>query len=266
MTSASRNGRPATSGWMSPRSAPRLTTPVLGAVARDEPGRDLAPDGRDGRDRGELRRDPVEGVAIGGADEPAVRRQARTRAGRIVPERGIHHITGHDPVGRVLAATDADDAIGLGRDAMLARGLDRGAARRRDKRTETGIRPHDVRPLQVTSIVALTVSRSLSTSQPSAVGRSGAPSTAHPSSRRARSPATARGRRSCRARGSSARRCAGMRDRGTTRWAPRLGRMRIAPPPNGWTGRPPTPRRVDDGVRPDVAGPRPSADHVPGAR
>ena len=46
---------------------------------------------------------------------------------------------------------------------------------------------------------------------------------------------------------------AGIRSRGTTRWAPRLGRIRIDGLANGWLGfGRPDARRIDDRARPDI--------------
>ena len=61
-------------------------------------------------------------------------------------EGGIDDVAGHDPIGRVLAAADPGQAVGLGRHPMLARRLDGRAvgALVRDERTESGVRADEV--------------------------------------------------------------------------------------------------------------------------
>ena len=78
----------------------------------------------------------AEGVGVGRPDEAPVGGLARARRGRLAAEDGVDDVAGHDPVGRVLAAADPDDAVRLDRDPVLARRLDRRAVRRRDERPE----------------------------------------------------------------------------------------------------------------------------------
>ena len=87
-----------------------------------------------------------------------------------------------------------------------------------------------------TSIVALTVSSSRSTSQPAADGRAAGPSNG--ASVVPISQWSGHGTRKTILPGTRMVRpiVLGIRARGTTRWAPRLGRIRIDAPLNGWSG------------------------------
>ena len=150
-TSASRNGRPGTSGRS--RSSSRAEGDDgrrLGAMPRR---RARAASGCDRRERRDRRRAPRRSARArrrrrrrrGGA------RRSRSAAPRAAsrPRAASIDVAGHDPVGRVLAAADADDAVRLDRDAVLARCLDGRAARRRDQRPQAGVRADHVVPPQV---------------------------------------------------------------------------------------------------------------------
>ena len=65
------------------------------------------------------------------------------------PERRVDHVAGHDPVGRVLAARDPDEAARVGGDAVLARRLHGRAAGVADERPHAGVRADDVAARQV---------------------------------------------------------------------------------------------------------------------
>ena len=87
-----------------------------------------------------------------------------------------------------------------------------------------------------TSIVALTVSSRRSTSQPAAAGRAAGPSNG--ASVVPISQWSGHGTRNTILPGTRivSPVLFAIRSRGTTRWAPRLGRMRSDPPRNGWPG------------------------------
>ena len=209
----------------------------LGPVAGDQPSRGLRSDRRG--PPGSVDSSPaIRASASGRRRRPAVARPCRWGgARRFAPEDRVDDVARHDPVGRVLAAADPDDAVRLDRHAVLARRLDRRAVGRRDERPQPGVRADDIVPRQVDvhrrvdrveQLVDLPAGRRR-------VARPG-PRTARRSCRSASGPATGRGRRSCPGPGWSARSVFGIRSRGTTRWAPRLGRIRSEPPPNGWSG------------------------------
>ena len=124
----------------------------LRAVARDEPIRHLRAELADRRDRHELGGDAGQGIGVGGADEPSLGGVARARLGGRATEDAVDDVAGHDPVGRVLAAADAHDAVRLDGHPVLARRLDGravGRARRaagdprtcRPRRRGSGSRP-----------------------------------------------------------------------------------------------------------------------------
>ena len=107
--------------------------------------------------------------------------------------------------------------------------------------------------VRFTVIVALTVSSSLSTSQPAAVGWAAGPSNG--ASVVPISQCSPHGTRNTILPGTRivSPVLLGIRSRRTTRWAPRLGRMRSDPDPSGWSGSAAhTPRRVDDRARRDL--------------
>ena len=178
------------------------------------------------------------GRPVGRADQPVLGRVAGRRAPRRA--RAPHRrVAGHDPVRRVLAAADPHDPVRLDRDAVLARRLDRRAARRGDEWPQPGVGADDSLAARSTSSVSLTVASSWSISQPSAVGSIGGAvvrrvgradePVVRPRDQEhdlARHPDRQPGR-------------LGIRSRGTTRWAPRLGRMRIDAPRTGGPPRPP---------------------------
>ena len=91
----------------------------LRPVARHEMGCRPAADRCDRRDGRQFRRDPGQGVDVGRPDEAPLGRVTRAPAGRVAPEDRIDDVAGHHPVGRVLAAADADDAGRLDRDTVL---------------------------------------------------------------------------------------------------------------------------------------------------
>ena len=103
-------------------------------------------DGRDGR---KSRDDPVERVGLRRADEAALLRVAGPGLGAVATEDGVERIAGHDPVGRVFAAADANDPGRADGHPVLARGLDGRAVRRGDERPKPGVRADDIGPREV---------------------------------------------------------------------------------------------------------------------
>ena len=168
-------------------------------------------------------------------------------------ERGVDRLLGHQPVGRVLAAADPDEAVGLDDDPMLARGRDRRAARRRDQRPQPGVRPDDVGPGQVD--VEHVVDRREELVDLVGAGRRSvdrAARTARRSCRSASSAATARGTRPCPGPGSSGRPRSGSASRarpGGRRGSAAAGSSR---PTAATPDRPPDAGRVDHDPRPDL--------------
>jgi hypothetical protein len=104
--------------------------------------------GCDRRDALDLRDDPVEARAIRRAGETAVGSGAGQALRSLTPEHGVDDVAGHDPIRRVLAARDPDDAVALDRDAMLAGCLHGRATTRRDERPQPGVRADHVTTLQ----------------------------------------------------------------------------------------------------------------------
>ena len=137
-------------------------------------------------------------VGVRRPDQPSLGRVARAASRLFAPEDRVDHVARHDPVGRVLAATDPDDTVRLDRDAVLARRLDGRPARRRDERPQPGVRADHVGPRQVH--VHRRVDRvEQAVHLPAGCRRSlgWAVERARPWCRSASSRATGRGRRSC---------------------------------------------------------------------
>ena len=243
-------GRAAAAG-PAPARAPRRPAPPCRAARRaGRPRRD----GRgDPRDRRELGGDPVERVG-GRPRRPAGRSAvcARPRSRRLGPSTASIDVASHHPVGRVLAAADPHDAVGARRSPGAR------ATPSRSSRPDGAISgrspayvPTTSSRVRSTSIVALTVAEQL-VDLPAGGGRMlGGPVVGRV--RRADQPVV--GPRDeehdlARAPGSSARPCSGSASRGTTRCAPRLGRMPHRPARErmgGFGG--PDAGRVDDGAR-----------------
>ena len=238
-TSASRNGRP---GDERPEQvelrAERDDGRCLGPVPGDEPGGRLriAPRRRAGIVASSV---AIRSSAARSA-APTSRRSAvwlgRVRR-RVPPEHGIDHVAGHDPVRRVLAAADPHDAVRLDRHPMLARGLDRRSARRRDERPQAGVRADDVVAAQVD--VDRRVDRGQQLVDLPAVGRRAVGRAVERRVGRADEPVV-RPRDEehdlARAPGWSGRSWPGSARAARRGGRPRLGRIRSEPPPNGWSG------------------------------
>ena len=100
--------RPAPSGRSRSSSRPSaMTSASARPVPVDEPPRHALREARVAGDRCGERRELREGR---GADDRQVGGPGRTAPRLVAAERGVDRVAGHDPVGRVLAAADPDDA------------------------------------------------------------------------------------------------------------------------------------------------------------